>query len=59
MRAQVTRRELTWLVGIVVWVAAYLWLRHLGVSVWYSGGIGAILGGMTVVVIAALINESK
>lgn len=55
VKAPINRRELTWLIGGVVWVAAYLELRQWGIGAWYSAGGGAILGAVIVVIIAAMI----
>jgi hypothetical protein len=59
MKMQITRRELTWVAGGVVWMTSYFGLRYWAVDFWYAVGIGAIIGAIAVVAIAALIDESK
>ena len=55
MKSPINRRELTWVMGGIVWLAASLELRRFGIGFWYSVGGGAILGAIVVVIIAALI----
>jgi hypothetical protein len=55
MASEHRRRQVAYLIGIIILVAVYFELRHLGVSTWYSAGLGAIAGFIGVVIIAALI----